>query len=388
MNPPQDHHDEPPILPDRSVPADWQSFVTEFLCGNMNTNQIGALKEKIGEDPRFQAYVSGLAATEARLATLLAESRYKQAAPKEPPAWAMEQLRGAVAQIGRSGSAPQGAWARILGWIQRLTGSGAKANGEVIHEAPDLIGAAMPRGDDHHPALRSERRSWLPLPRLVLAGSSVALLVVMLVVLPRLGKQSSDLAAGSPGVKELLSISPEVFVASVGSPNVVRSGGRNLYSPTGLTSQADPIVVLSPNTNLREVKIEISAPGQPDWAPLQGEFRGSPEPLSKILQKDPCLLAGGVYQIRVMAQGQIVSEETFRITEEPSPRLPQSPSEVLLAALEAVNDVPPRPGDALGFLALLEEKHQKDQAVIRLRYKALIQIGDDLEASRFRNQIR
>jgi hypothetical protein len=68
--------------------------------------------------------------------------------------------------------------------------------------------------------------------------------------------------------------------------------------------------------------------------------------------------------------------------------LPQSPSEVLLAALEAVNDVPPRPGDALGFLALLEEKHQKDQAVIRLRYKALIQIGDDSEASRFRNQIR
>jgi len=69
-------------------------------------------------------------------------------------------------------------------------------------------------------------------------------------------------------------------------------------------------------------------------------------------------------------------------------QVPESPSALLQASLGAVNDVPPRPGDALGLLAQLPEKYQNDQAVIRVRYKALTQIGAISEANNCRNRIR
>ena len=69
-------------------------------------------------------------------------------------------------------------------------------------------------------------------------------------------------------------------------------------------------------------------------------------------------------------------------------QVPESPSAILQASLKAVNDVPPRPGDALGLLALLPAKYQEDQAVIRVRYKALTQIAAVSEAYSYRNRIR
>ena len=155
-----------------------------------------------------------------------------------------------------------------------------------------------------------------------------------------------------------------------------------------MTSQIDPIVLLSPDLNLQKKKIEVSAPGKPEWIPLQGDFSGVPQPISKILQKSASLQAGAVYQIRLIAGDEIVSEETFRMSDQLDLQIPESPSALLQASLEAVNDVPPRPGDALGLLAQLPEKYQNDQSVIRVRYKALTQIGAVSEANNYRNRIR
>ena len=369
----------------------------------MSMNRKGALREKINGNPKFMTYVSGLAATEARLAALLAESRYQEAEPKEPPAWALERLRGAVVQVNRSGTPREGALARFLAWIQELTGIGGKGSSKVPQETPDVIGSAAigrcipcstipaaPRkpivGDFAAP--KPESRSWLTVPRFVLAGSVAALLAVLVIVLPKLGNQSSELMADSAEIKRLLNLSPETFIASVGSPNVVRSAGRYIYSPSGVTSQIDPIVLLSPDLNPQNIKIEVSVPGNPEWIPIQGDFSGVPQPLSKILQKSPGLQAGEVYQIRLIARGEIVSEETFRMSDQLDLQVPESPSALLQASLGAVNDVPPRPGDALGLLAQLPEKYQNDQAVIRVRYKALTQIGAFSEANNCRNRIR
>lgn len=397
MNTPEDHQNEPPILPGRNIPADWQRQVTDFLGGNLTQDLKLALKNKINGNPEFMTYVSGLAATEARLATLLAESRYQEAEPKEPPAWALERLRGAVVQVNRSGARREGVLARFLSWIQELTGIGGKGSGKVTHETPDVIGSAAIRGIPAAPLKpiigdfatpKPESRSWLTVPRLVLAGSVAALVAVLVIVLPKLGNQSSELMADSAEIKRLLNLSPETFIASVGSPNVVRSAGSYIYSPSGVTSQADPVVLLSSDLNLREVKIEVVAMGKPEWMPLKGDLSGVPQPLSKILQKSPGLQAGEVYQIRLIARGEIVSEETFRMSDQLDLQVPESPSALLQASLGAVNDVPPRPGDALGLLAQLPEKYQNDQAVIRVRYKALTQIGAVSEANNYRNRIR
>jgi hypothetical protein len=408
MNTPEDHQNEPPILPGRNIPADWQRQVTDFLGGNMSMNRKGALREKINGNPEFMTYVSGLAATEARLAALLAESRYQEAEPKEPPAWALERLRGAVVQVNRSGAPREGALARFLAWIQELTGIGGKGSSKALHESPDdfgdILGAALPRKRFSRPAKmeaqpplpiendltarKPESKSWLTVPRFVLAGSAFAIAAVLVIVLPKLGKQSSELVADSAEIKRLLNLSPETFIASVGSPNVVRSAGRYIYSPSGVTSQIDPIVLLSPDLNPQNIKIEVSVPGNPEWIPIQGDFSGVPQPLSKILQKSPGLQAGEVYQIRLIARGEIVSEETFRMSDQLDLQVPESPSALLQASLGAVNDVPPRPGDALGLLAQLPEKYQNDQAVIRVRYKALTQIGAFSEANNCRNRIR
>jgi len=169
---------------------------------------------------------------------------------------------------------------------------------------------------------------------------------------------------------------------------VVRSAGRYIYSPSGVTSQIDPIVLLSPDLNLQNMKIEVSAPEKPEWIPMQGDFSGVPQPISKILQKSASLQAGAVYQIRLIAGDEIVSEETFRMSDQLDLQVPESPSALLQASLGAVNDVPPRPGDALGLLAQLPEKYQNDQAVIRVRYKALTQIGAVSEANKYRNRMR
>jgi hypothetical protein len=408
MNTPEDHQNEPPILPGRNIPADWQRFITDFLCGNMNMNQKGALREKINGNPEFLAYVSGLAATEARLAALLAESRYQEAEPKEPPAWALERLRGAVVQVNRSGAGREGVLVRFLGWIQELTGIGGKGSGKALHESPDdfrdILGAALPQKRFSRPAKmqvqpplpiendltarKPESKSWLTVPRFVLAGSAFAIVAVLVIVLPKLGNQSSELMADSAEIKRLLNLSPETFIASVGSPNVVRSAGSYIYSPSGVTSQADPVVLLSSDLNLREVKIEVVAMGKPEWMPLKGDLSGVPQPLSKIVQKNSGLQAGEVYQIRLIARGEIVSEETFRMSDQLEQQVPESPSALLQVSFEAVNDVPPRPGDALGLLAQLPEKYQNDQAVIRVRYKALTQIGAVSEANNYRNRIR
>jgi len=163
MNTPEDHQNEPPILPGQNIPADWQRQVTDFLGGNLTQDLKLALKNKINGNPEFMTYVSGLAATEARLAALLAESRYQEAEPKEPPAWALERLRGAVVQVNRSGAPREGALARFL--------------------------------------------NFLTMPRLVLAGSVAALVAVLVIVLPKLGNQSSELMADSPEIKGLLNLS-------------------------------------------------------------------------------------------------------------------------------------------------------------------------------------
>jgi len=388
MNTTEDHENEPPILPNRIIPADWQRFITDFLGGNINMHQKGALREKINSNPEFLAYVSGLAATEARLATLLAESKYQQADPKEPPTWALERLRGAVAQINRHGTMHEGGLVRLLSWIQDLTGIRRKTRSKDIYKSDEtILGAAMPRMS-YHTTRKPERMSWFTLPRLIFAGSAVALLAVFVIVLPRLGNQSNEMMANSPEIKELLNLSPEVFVASVGSPNMVRSTGRFIYSPSGVTSQADPIVLLSPDVKLRDTKIEVSAPGKPELTPLQGYYHGVPQTLSKILQKGPGLQASAVYQIRLIAKGEIVYEETFRVSDHPDLEIPQSPSALLLAALGAVNDMPPRPGDALSFLALLPKKYQDDQAVIRVRYMALVKLGELEGGSALKSKIR
>ena len=344
MNTPEDHQNEPPILPGQNIPADWQRQVSDFLGGNLTQDLKLALKNKINGNSEFMTYVSVLAATEARLAALLAESRYQEAEPKEPPTWALERLRGAVARTARPETYSKSNWAQLF--------------------------------------------SWFTLPRLVLAGTSVAVVMVLLVAIPRVGDRSSELATDSPEIKGLLNLSPETFIASVGSPNVVRSAGSYIYSPSGVTSQADPVVLLSSDLNLREVKIEVVAMGKPEWMPLKGDLSGVPQPLSKIVQKNSGLQAGEVYQIRLIARGEIVSEETFRMSDQLDQQVPESPSALLQASLGAVNDVPPRPGDALGLLAQLPEKYQNDQAVIRVRYKALTQIGAVSEANNYRNRIR
>jgi len=388
MNSPEDFQNEPPILPDRNTPEEWQRLIADFLGGTMNMNQKGSLREKIKGDPGFQAYVSGWAATEAQLAALLAESRYQHAEPKEPPAWAMERLRGAVAKIGRAGESREGGWARFLSWFQDLMGIGGKAAREDVSEPEVIIfGAAMP-SRDRRAAPEPQRMSWFTLPRVVLAGSVVAIVAGTVMVIPKLGERSSGLAAGAPEIKELLVLSPEAFIASVGSPNVVRSAGRHFYSPSGISSQIDPIVLLSPDWKERTVKIEIRVLEKPDLAPLQGDYQGVPQPLSKIIGIDPGLQPGVVYQIRLIAQGETISEETFRISDRADGLIPPNPSEVLRTALEAVNDVPPRPGDALGLLAQLPEIHQNDQAVIRVCYKALIQMGAASEANEYKSRIR
>jgi len=344
MNTPEDHQNEPPILPGQNIPADWQRQVTDFLGGNLTQDLKLALKNKINGNSEFMTYVSVLAATEARLAALLAESRYQKAEPKEPPTWALERLRGAVARTARPETYRKSSWAQLF--------------------------------------------SWFTLPRLVLAGTSVAVVMVLLVAIPRVGDRSSELGTDSPEIKGLLNLSTETFIASVGSPNVVRSVGRYIYCPSGVTSQIDPIVLLSPDLNLQNMKIEVSAPGKPEWIPMQGEFSGVPQPLSKILQKSASLQAGAVYQIRLIAGGEIVSEETFRMSDQPDLQIPESPSAVLQAALGAVNNVPSRPGDALALLKQLPEKHQNDQAVIRVRYKALTQIGAVSDASVYKKLVR
>jgi len=344
MKNPKDRQSEPAIFPLEGVPVDWQTQITSFLSGDLSKEMRVALREKIQLNLDFRTYVKDLADAEARLATLLAEARYQQSEPMEPPAWAMERLRGTVARIARPGTYSESKWAQLF--------------------------------------------SWFTLPRLVLAGSSVAVVMLLLVAVPRVGDRFSELATDSPEIKGLLNLSPETFIASVGSPNVVRSTGRYIYSPSGVTSQIDPIVLLSPDLNLQNMKIEVSAPGKPEWIPIQGDLSGVPQPLSKILQKSPGLQAGAVYQIRLIAGDEIISDETFRVSDQPDLQVPESPSALLQDSLEAVNDVPPRPGDALALLRQLPEKYQNDQAVIRVRYKALNQIGAVSEAINYRNRIR
>jgi len=320
----------------------WEGKIQALLSGDVSDVKKEEIKGDIQKDPDFKKYIRELSKTEAQLGVFLAEARYSQANTVEPPLWALERLRGAIAGLGRKNK---------LGALQWFL-------------------------------------SCLTMPRLALVGSAAAIVLIAVVILPSKFNQSSLVVARTPGVQEILNLSPQMFVASVGSPNVMRSAERVIYSPSGLTDQRDPVVLLNSSEMQKDLKLEIIAPGRPELMPLEGRLRGKSRPLSELADKSLSLQPGEIYRIRALSGTQIVAEETFRIKAGAIPEISSDPSHIIQAALKAVNDSPPRPGDAVAFLSKLPRDLASDQAVIRIRYKAMVQLGVLDEAEDLKLRIR
>lgn len=320
----------------------WEENVQALLSGDVSDVKKEKIKEDIQKYPDFRKYIQKLSKTEAHLGIFLAEARYCQADAVEPPRWALERLRGAIAGLGRKNK---------LGGLQWLL-------------------------------------SCLTMPRLALVGGAAAIVLIAVVILPSKLNQPSPVVARTPGVQEILNLSPEMFVASVGSPNVARSAERVIYSPSGVTDQRDPVVLLRSSEMQKDLKLEIIAPGKPELMPFEGRLRGKSKHLSELTDKSNSLQPGEIYRIRVLSGTQMVAEETFRIKAGDMPEISSDPSHIIQAALEAVNGTPSRPGDAIAFLSKLPRGLTSDQAVIRIRYKAMVQLGVSDEAEDLKSRIR
>ena len=301
----------------------YEEKLKSFLAGDTPAADLAPF---LKDDTEFRKYVADLAETESRLATLLAQSRYSEAEPMDPPAWAHEQLKGAV-QMGLS----------------------AKSR-----------------------SLRSSIFSW----KFAFAGSLCALLFMLFTHLNKPSEESLNAQ-----LAQISDLPVDAFIAQVGPPIVVRGASPLLYSPKGLTSQKDPSLLIRDDAHLQELKIQVMVLNQSNTPPSEGYWRrGDVKTLGLLVEPKPNFQAGDLVQIRLLDNQSVVAEEVFKIADSPDSERKSGDRANLESAAKALLEIPPRPGDALTYLASCSAEGQKTDLALRLKYMALMKAGD-LQAS-------
>ena len=301
----------------------YEEKLKSFLAGDTRAADLAPL---LKEDAEFRKYVGDLAETESRLTTLLAQTIYSQAEPMDPPPWALERLKGAARKGLSAQSLPQ----------------------------------------------RLFRFKW----NFAFAGGLFALLFVLFTQL----NETSDRSFNAQ-LTRIADLPIDAFIAQIGPPTVVRGASTLLYSPKGLTSQKDPSLLIRDDLNLQELKIQVIVLNQPNTLPSEGFWRrGDVKTLSSLVEPKPKLQAGDLVQIRLFDNQSLVAEEVFKVADSPDGARKFGDRANLEAAAKALLEIPPRPGDALTYLASCSTQGQKTDLALRLKYMALIKAGD-LQAS-------
>lgn len=310
-----------------------EETVRLFLLGDLPKE---GFIDVLRNDAAFRTYVGALANTEARLAILLAQERFSKADSTEPPAWAMERLRAAVRR-------------------------------------------ASPKQSPQYPLL-----SLHYLKRIALGA--LALVVAGVVILWSLnqGEESE-----SPSLVSISKIPIDTFLAQAGPPLVVRGSTPLVYSPSGLTKQVDPVLMLSPALQQSEFSVQVTFPNKPSLPTSEGRWRkgDSIRTLGDGTSPRPSFKPGQIAQIRVFSEGAVVAEQVFKFADSLDWSKNRTDVGNLSAAAEALTADPIRAGDALAFLAQCSPKTQSSEAGLRLKYLAMLRIGDVDAATELRKQL-
>lgn len=332
MTQPPNQDPKPNLGPGLSLEL-YRERLGEFLSGELPDEK---LRDLMTRDTGFRIYLEGLAQTERQLSVFLAETKSREAEPMEPPAWALEGLRAAVKR-------------------------------------------ASPKQSPQSPLL-----SLHYLKRIALGA--LTLVVVGVVVLWTLNQgQESE----SPSLASISKIPVDTFLAQAGPPLVVRGSTPLVYSPSGLTKQVDPVLLLSPALQQSEVSVQVTFPNEPSLATSEGKWRkgDSIRTLGAGTSPRPSFKPGQIAQIRVISEGAVVAEQVFKFADSLERSKKRTDVGNLSAAAEALDAVPIRAGDALAYLAQCSPKAQSSEASLRLRYLAMLRIGDVDAATELRNQL-
>ncbi len=306
-----------------------------FLAGECSADDLIPLLQ---DDTQFRNYVQDLAETEKRLSILLAQNKFTSANATEPPTWALEGLRGAVA---RSESR------------QRVNKSDSA---------------------------KAFRYFW----RLALGGAALA--AVIFVLSGRLEHLSEPQSVALASITDL---PVEAFIAQAGEPLVVRGSSPAIYSPSGLTRQRDPILLISPTVNHSELAVQISFPGEPDAPVSKGLWRkGAPaHSLSEITLPRPNFRPGQIVEIRLVADDAVIAEQVFKFADTLDWRKHWTDKAAFSAAAEALTSSPARAGDAFAFLADRSPDALTSEAGLRLQYLTFLRLGDVEASEEIRRQL-
>lgn len=296
-----------------------EETVRLFLSGELPKK---GLIDALQNDAAFRTYVGALANTEDRLAILLAQERFSKADSIEPPAWAIERLRGAAHKLK--------AGARFSRWMPA---------GFVWRFA---VGAAL------------------------------------LLVFSQIVTRSIDYfkKPEGPAVSSIMELPIQTFLAQAGPPQIIRGTTPLIYSPSGLTKQPDPLLLIRSDLKTKDLKVQVSVIGEPPDRVSEGFVGDRPQRLSRLLTTMPSLAPNSLVKLKLVADQVVLAEETFKVSEQPDLIDKGSSADLLNAASRAIKDTPPRPGDALTCISRLPKYRQDSELAKRIRYLAYLQLGD------------
>jgi hypothetical protein len=311
----------------------YRKRLREFLSGELPDEK---LRDFMTRDAGFKNYLEGLAKTERQLGVSLAETKSHEAEPMEPPAWALEGLRAAVKR-------------------------------------------ASPRQSPQSPLL-----SLHCLKRIALGALALVVAGVVVIWSLNQGEESE-----SPSLVSISKIPIDTFLAQAGPPLVVRGSTPLVYSPSGLTTQVDPVLLLSPALQQSEFSVQVTFPNEPSLPTSEGKWRkgGSIRALGVGTSPRPSFKPGQIAQVRVISEGAVVAEQVFKFADSLDWSKKRTDIGNLSAAAEALDANPIRAGDALAFLAQCSPKAQSSEAGLRLKYLAMLRIGDVDAATELRKQL-
>ena len=332
MSEPSNKDSKPNLGPGSSSEL-YRARLVEFLSGELPEEK---LRELMTRDSGFRSYFEGMAQTERQLGIFLAETKSREAEPMEPPAWALEGLRAAVRRAHPSQSARSPLFS--LNYLKHVA-----------------LGAVV----------------------LVVAG--IAILWSL-----NQGEESEG-----PSLVSISQMPVDTFLAQAGPPLVVRGSTPLVYSPSGLTKQVDPVLLLSPVLQQSEVTVQVTFPNEPSLPPSEGKWRkGGPiKTLGAGTSPRPSFKPGQIAQIRVISEGAVVAEQVFKFADSLDWSKKRTDVGNLSAAAEALDADPVRAGDALAYLAECSPKAQSSDAGLRLRYLAMLRIGDVDASTELRKQL-
>lgn len=308
-----------------------EEIVRLFLSGELpKESLISALRD----DASFRSYVSALAKTENRLAIIFAQERFFKAASAEPPAWVVERLRGAAHKLK--------AGARLSRWM-----------------SPGFV--------------------W-----------RFAVGTALLLIFSQIVTRSIDYfkKPEGPAVSSIMELPIQTFLAQAGPPQIIRGTTPLIYSPSGLTKQPDPLLLIRPDLKTGDLKVQVAVVGEPPNRVSEGIVGDRPQKLSRLLNTMPSLAPNSLVKLKLIADQVVLAEETFKVSEQPDLIDKGSSADLLNAAAGAIRDTPPRPGDALTCISRLPKHRQESELAKRIRYLAYLQLGDVQKAEEVKSGLK